>query len=85
VLELLQRDAKLGFAIEGHTDTQGDRTNGPLSKLRAEAVKMWLAKQGSDASRLVSGGLGDTKPIDTKSTAAGRANTRRAWFMRREV
>jgi outer membrane protein OmpA-like peptidoglycan-associated protein len=26
VLELLQQDEKLSFAIEGHTDNRGDRT-----------------------------------------------------------
>jgi outer membrane protein OmpA-like peptidoglycan-associated protein len=83
VLQLLEQDPKLRFTIEGHTDNQGGANiNGPLAKCRAEAVKTWLVKQGIDASRLMSAGLGDTKPIDTNSTAEGRANNRRVEFAR---
>ncbi len=46
------------------------------------AVKEWLIKQGIDPSRLTSKGFGDTKPIDTNSTAEGRANNRRVEFAR---
>ena len=85
ILQLLQEDPKIRFAVEGHTDNQGGpQINGPLSERRAAAVKAWLVKQGIDASRLTSRGFGDTKPIDTNSTAEGRANNRRVEFARIE-
>ncbi len=85
ILQLMQEDPKLRFAVEGHTDNQGGpQINGPLSERRAAAVKAWLVKQGIDASRLTSKGFGDTKPIDTNSTAEGRANNRRVEFARIE-
>ncbi|HYK91306.1 MAG TPA: OmpA family protein [Acidobacteriota bacterium] len=83
ILQLLQGDPKLRFAIEGHTDNQGGpNINGPLSERRAAAVKTWLVQQGIDASRLTSKGFGDSKPIDTNATAEGRANNRRVEFAR---
>lgn len=83
ILQLLQEDSKLRLAIEGHTDSQGGPSiNGPLSERRAEAVKAWLVAQGIDPSRLTAKGFGDTKPIDTNSTAEGRANNRRVEFAR---
>jgi outer membrane protein OmpA-like peptidoglycan-associated protein/curli biogenesis system outer membrane secretion channel CsgG len=83
ILQLLQEDPNLRLAIEGHTDSQGGPSiNGPLSERRAEAVKAWLVGQGIDASRLTTKGFGDTKPMDTNSTAEGRANNRRVEFAR---
>jgi OOP family OmpA-OmpF porin len=83
ILQLLQQDPKLRLAIEGHTDNQGGpNINGPLSERRAAAVKAWLVGQGIDPSRLTSKGFGDTKPIDTNTTAEGRANNRRVEFAR---
>jgi outer membrane protein OmpA-like peptidoglycan-associated protein len=83
ILALLQEDAALRFAIEGHTDDQGGPgVNGPLSDRRAAAVKAWLVKQGVAGTRLTSKGLGQSKPIDTNGTAEGRANNRRVEFVR---
>jgi len=83
ILALLQEDPSLRFSVEGHTDNQGGpKVNGPLSERRAAAVKAWLVKQGVNASRLTSKGLGQTKPIDTNDTAEGRANNRRVEFVK---
>jgi len=85
IRQLMQEDPLLGFAVEGHTDNQGGPgINRPLSERRAAAVKAWLVKQGIDPSRLTSKGFGDTKPIDTNTTAEGRANNRRVEFARIE-
>jgi OOP family OmpA-OmpF porin len=83
ILALLNEDPGLRFAIEGHTDDQGGpKVNGPLSEKRAEAMKAWLVKQGIDAGRLTSKGLGQSKPIDSNDTAEGRANNRRVEFVK---
>lgn len=64
--------------IEGHTDSRGnDDSNMRLSQDRAQAVVDYLAGHGVGAERLVAKGFGETKPIDTNDTSAGRANNRR--------
>jgi len=69
-------DAK--FSIEGHTDTDGvDATNQKLSENRAASVKNYLVENGIAPSRLSSAGFGETKPIDSNKTKAGKANNRR--------
>ena len=66
------------FTIEGHTDTDGvDATNQTLSENRAASVKNYLVENGIAPSRLSSAGFGETKPVDTNKTKAGKANNRR--------
>ncbi|RKH40011.1 hypothetical protein D7Y23_35435 [Corallococcus sp. AB050B] len=67
--------------VEGHTDSQGnDASNLDLSKRRAASVKTFLVNEGIAAERLESEGFGETKPVDTNKTAAGRENNRRVEF-----
>ncbi|RKG83410.1 cell envelope biogenesis protein OmpA [Corallococcus exercitus] len=67
--------------VEGHTDSQGsDVANLDLSKRRAASVKTFLVNEGIAAERLESEGYGETKPVDTNKTAAGRENNRRVEF-----
>jgi outer membrane protein OmpA-like peptidoglycan-associated protein len=64
--------------IQGHTDSQGpDDYNQRLSQRRAQAVVNYLVNKGVDSSRLQAIGHGESKPIDTNATAAGRAVNRR--------
>ncbi|RAR71356.1 OmpA family protein [Flavobacterium aciduliphilum] len=66
------------FSIEGHTDNTGKpATNQKLSEERAGAVKNYLVENGIAADRLTSAGFGQTKPIDSNKTKAGKANNRR--------
>jgi outer membrane protein OmpA-like peptidoglycan-associated protein len=65
--------------IEGHTDDRGDaRSNERLSKERASAVRKYLVERGRvDPARLVSEGLGSSRPITSNDTPEGRARNRR--------
>ena len=62
----------------GHTDSVGsDAYNQRLSVRRANAVKAYLVSQGVAADRIVVEGKGESKPVATNKTAAGRAKNRR--------
>ena len=66
------------FHIGGHTDSQGsDEYNLKLSKERAASVREFLVSKGIPASRLTSEGYGESRPIATNNTAAGRQENRR--------
>jgi outer membrane protein OmpA-like peptidoglycan-associated protein len=66
------------FVISGHTDSVGsDKSNQLLSERRANAVRDYLISNGINAERLTTVGFGESKPIDTNKTAAGRHNNRR--------
>lgn len=64
--------------IIGHTDNRGTpTTNQALSEARAEAVRAYLADKGVPADRMLTEGRGDSDPIATNETEAGRAINRR--------
>jgi OmpA-OmpF porin, OOP family len=78
ITEILKEYPESKFSIEGHTDSDGAAAaNQKLSEDRAGAVKTYLVDNGIDASRLSSIGFGETTPVDTNKTAAGKANNRR--------
>jgi outer membrane protein OmpA-like peptidoglycan-associated protein len=65
--------------IVGHTDATGtDAYNMSLSERRAAAVVDYLASQGVMRSRLRPTGRGESEPIATNATEAGRQQNRRA-------
>jgi len=67
--------------IAGHTDSSGDAVrNLKLSKERAESVRTYLIDQDVPANRLRAIGYGETVPLKTNDTAAGRAANRRIEF-----
>jgi OOP family OmpA-OmpF porin len=69
--------------IGGHTDSQGsDKTNKDLSKKRADAVKAWLTSHysGINGGNLSAKGYGESQPIASNDTDAGRAQNRRVTF-----
>lgn len=66
------------FIIEGHTDSDGsDAYNQVLSEKRANAVRDYFVTNGINPSRLTTKAFGESKPVDTNDTAAGKANNRR--------
>lgn len=67
--------------LAGHTDNTGSAAlNMKLSKDRAEAVRQYLVNKGANASRIEATGYGQTQPIATNKTAAGRQQNRRVVF-----
>ena len=70
------------FEIAGHTDSDAsDAYNLDLSQRRAEAVRRALAERGVDTSGFVAQGYGESQPIATNATAAGKAQNRRVEFL----
>ena len=64
--------------IEGHTDSRGSDTyNQALSERRAEAVQKALGNMGISNERVTTRGYGESSPVATNDTAAGRQINRR--------
>ncbi len=76
--QMLVENSSFAFRIEGHTDNVGDpKANMVLSLNRADAVKSYLVSKGVEDSRITAKGFGDTKPVVSNDTAAGKAKNRR--------
>jgi outer membrane protein OmpA-like peptidoglycan-associated protein len=81
VLKILLEHPALKVRVEGHTDDQGNAAaNRRLSAQRAASVVRWLVGHGIAARRLSSAGLGQTRPLDSNATEAGRLKNRRVEF-----
>ena len=64
--------------IAGHTDSRGeDAYNQRLSENRSGAARSYLTQQGVDATRIRAVGLGETEPVASNDTDAGRQENRR--------
>jgi outer membrane protein OmpA-like peptidoglycan-associated protein len=64
--------------IEGHTDSSGeDAYNMTLSNERADNVKDYLKTKGVKSSRIETKGYGESQPLESNDTEAGRAVNRR--------
>lgn len=69
---------KTAVHVVGHTDSTGSESyNQKLSERRASAVASYLSSQGVNSSRMVTWGRGESEPIATNETKAGRARNRR--------
>jgi outer membrane protein OmpA-like peptidoglycan-associated protein len=64
--------------IEGYTDSVGSEDyNQGLSERRADSVKAYLAGQGIGSTRLSASGKGESDPVASNDSAAGRQENRR--------
>lgn len=64
--------------VYGHTDSTGsDAYNQALSERRARAVADYLTSRGVSYSRIRSQGFGETQPVASNDTEAGRSANRR--------
>jgi len=78
VASIMQEYPRSRFLIEGHTDSRGrDAYNQKLSDERAASVLNYLISKGISSSRLESKGFGESQPIASNDTAAGRQENRR--------
>ncbi len=76
--EILRNYPNAKFSIEGHTDSDGsDKFNQKLSEDRANAVRNVLIEKGVKPENLTAVGFGESKPIETNKTKAGKAQNRR--------
>jgi len=81
VVRILEDNPDVRVRVEGHTDSIGsDKYNMGLSFRRAESVKNYLVGKGIDANRLSVVGYGESKPLVSNKTDAGRAVNRRVEF-----
>jgi len=78
VARFLQHNPDRNVVIEGHTDSLGtDGYNDELSRRRALAVRSYLVAQGVALSRLTSQGFGESYPVASNTSEAGREQNRR--------
>ena len=78
IIGILQEYPNAKFNIEGHTDSVGSEAlNQKLSQERASSVMNYLITNGVASDRLNAHGYGESRPIDSNKTRAGRANNRR--------
>lgn len=78
LLEFLNKNRGLIIEISGHTDNVGaSEYNMELSNNRAKSVYNYLINQGINENRLKYKGYGESQPISTNDTDAGRAENRR--------
>ena len=80
--DAMKRYPNLRIEVAGYTDNTGSPdANQTLSEQRAQVVYDYLSKAGVSADRMTAKGYGQTVPVDTNDTEAGRAKNRRTEFV----
>ncbi|HEX7741242.1 MAG TPA: OmpA family protein [Sphingobium sp.] len=78
VSSVLAQYPKTYIDVYGHTDSNGsDAYNQGLSERRAQAVGGYLTSHGVQSARIATRGFGETQPIASNETEAGKASNRR--------
>jgi|GEM_PF-5590951 len=86
IITILARYPEMNLEIGGHTDSSGDSDyNRQLSQDRAAAVKQFMINKGVAANRLAARGFGDSRPVASNASSAGRTQNRRVEFKVLEV
>ena len=79
----LQRVPNARVRVVGHTDNVGPASaNLALSRGRAQSVANAMLTLGASSEQLVVEGRGESSPIESNRTAAGREQNRRVEFVR---
>jgi outer membrane protein OmpA-like peptidoglycan-associated protein len=75
---VLKEYDKTLIEVAGHTDSTGAAEyNQALSERRAQTVATYLAGKGLMEQRIITIGVGETRPVATNDTAEGRQLNRR--------
>jgi len=78
VAQTLTQYDKTVIEVAGHTDNVGsDSYNQALSQRRANAVASYLGSRGIMQQRMITVGAGESRPIASNDTEAGRSENRR--------
>ncbi|MCV6586699.1 MAG: OmpA family protein [Marinibacterium sp.] len=80
--DIIKQCGDMRMEIQGHTDAQGrEEMNQELSQARAQSVLDELRARRIPTARFVATGYGESRPIATNDTAAGRETNRRIEFV----
>lgn len=78
VARIMRNEPERNIVIEGFTDDRGrEEVNRRLSERRAQAVRAALAEAGVEPGRIVARGLGESYPVASNASPAGRQLNRR--------
>ncbi|ATB70462.1 outer membrane peptidoglycan-binding protein [Sulfurospirillum diekertiae] len=78
VADFMKQNPGYSVVLEGHTDSKGsDAYNMKLSDQRAKAVAKALESLGVSAAKVTTEAFGESKPVASNDTDAGRAENRR--------
>lgn len=84
IAKVLENNPGVRIKIIGHTDSDGsESSNLELSKKRANAVMNSLVNQyGIATDRIVTDGKGESNPVASNNTSAGKSQNRRVEFIK---
>lgn len=78
IAQIMVKYPQTSIRVEGHTDSTGSETyNQQLSERRANSVNNLLVQRGVQAQRINIIGYGESQPMATNATPAGRQMNRR--------
>lgn len=78
LVKFVQSQPSKHIRIEGYTDSSGNgAVNQGISLKRAQSVRDALVDLGVDPSRITVAGMGESNPVASNASAAGRAKNRR--------
>lgn len=78
IANVLKDYKKTAIHVVGFTDSTGSKAhNLKLSQERAQSVASFLESRGVNPQRVLTWGRGESQPVATNATAAGRARNRR--------
>ncbi len=81
LVAMMNQNSDYRIVLEGHTDSRGPAEyNQKLSGYRAQSVKNYLVQRGIGVERIDVRGYGESQPVASNDTEAGRALNRRVEF-----